>query len=200
MNPYIILEVSIHSSEEEIKKKFRILAQLHHPDKGGDEEKFKQINLAYSILSDPARRKHFDKTGEYNINEGVREEALGNISMILTHFINQINPDFEDLIVIMRNDINNEKNNTNTSISNCIAAITKLEKALKKIKRKKEGENILKLFAMQQIQLQENNILNLNKKLEVCDKMLEILEDYKYGDDEFEMLINSISIQEVPVQ
>lgn len=191
MNPYTILEVTPQASDEEIKKKFRTLAQKYHPDRGGNEEMFKQVNLAYSILSDPARRKHFDKTGEYNINQSIREEALGNIAMILTIFINKINPDLEDLIVLMRNDINGEKNKTHTAIADALVTITKLEKALKKIRRKKEGENILKMFAMEQIKQQENHINNLNKKLEVCDKMLEILDDYRYGDEEFEMLMNS---------
>ena len=191
MNPYTILEVTPQASDEEIKKKFRTLAQRHHPDRGGNEEIFKQVNLAYSILSDPARRKHFDATGEYNINQGVREEALGNIAMIFTIFVNRINPDLEDLVVLMKNDINGEKNKTHTAIAEALVAITKLEKVLKKLRRKKEGESILKLFAKEQIKQQENHINNLNKKLEVCDKMLEILDDYRYGDEEFEMLMNS---------
>ena len=36
MNPYIELEISIDASEDEIKIKFRSLAQIHHPDKGGE--------------------------------------------------------------------------------------------------------------------------------------------------------------------
>ena len=101
----------------------------------------------------------------------------------------------------MKNDIQREKITLSTQISNCISAITKLEKFLRKIKRKKDGENILKAFVANQIVSQENNINSHNRNLEVCDKMLEILEDYQYGDEEFEMLMNqAISNPEVHTQ
>ena len=45
MNPYEVLDVPIDASAEEIRQRYRTLAQLHHPDKGGDEELFKQIKL-----------------------------------------------------------------------------------------------------------------------------------------------------------
>jgi curved DNA-binding protein CbpA len=202
MNPYDILEITPQASDEEIKKKFRTLAQRYHPDRvGGNEEKFKQINLAYSILSDPVRKKIFDSTGQYNVNPSLREEAINNLARLLSHFINQIDPDLENLIVCMKNDIQREKITLSTQISNCISAITKLEKFLRKIKRKKDGENILKAFVANQIVSQENNINSHNRNLEVCDKMLEILEDYQYGDEEFEMLMNqAISNPEVHTQ
>jgi curved DNA-binding protein CbpA len=202
MNPYDILEITPQASDEEIKKKFRTLAQRYHPDRvGGNEEKFKQINLAYSILSDPVRKKLFDSTGQYNVNPSLREESINNLARLLSHFINQIDPDLENLIVCMKNDIHREKNTLSTQIANCISAITKLEKFLRKIKRKKDGENILKAFVANQIVSQENNINSHNRNLEVCDKMLEILEDYQYGDEEFEMLMNqAISNPEVQPQ
>lgn len=200
MNPYDILQVSPQASDEEIKKKYRMLAQQNHPDKGGNVETFQKINLAYSILSDPVRRKHFDSTGQYNMNTGLKEQALGNLSIVLNNFINQINPEMEDLIVCMKNDIRREKNSLNEQIAICIASITKLEKFLKKIKRKKEGENVLKTFVQVKITAQENNIKVHNRGLEVCDTMLEILEDYEFGGEEWNLLVSSISIQEAPTQ
>ena len=50
---YDILGVSKSASQDEIKKAFRKLAQKYHPDAGGDEDKFKEINEAYAVLSDP---------------------------------------------------------------------------------------------------------------------------------------------------
>ena len=48
---YTILGVNYGSSDEEIKKAFRILAHKYHPDKvGGDEQKFKEINFAYQEI------------------------------------------------------------------------------------------------------------------------------------------------------
>ena len=58
---YKILGISDKTcSQEEIKKKYRKLALSHHPDKGGDEETFKNIAMAYDTLSDPQKRKQYD--------------------------------------------------------------------------------------------------------------------------------------------
>ena len=57
---YDILGVSRDATKEEIKKAFRKLAHKHHPDKGGDEEKFKAINQAYQTLSNDEKRFKYD--------------------------------------------------------------------------------------------------------------------------------------------
>jgi DnaJ-class molecular chaperone len=62
MNHYQTLGVSENASPEELKAAFRTLAKKHHPDMGGDQGKFQQINEAYSILSDPSARAHYDHT------------------------------------------------------------------------------------------------------------------------------------------
>jgi molecular chaperone DnaJ len=61
---YQILGVSRGASSEEIKKAFYKLAHQHHPDKGGDEKKFKEINEAYQILSNKEKRDQYDKFGQ----------------------------------------------------------------------------------------------------------------------------------------
>ena len=68
MDPYLELELPIDADEEEIKLKYRHLANIHHPDKGGDEEKFKRIKEAYEILSDSIRRKSYDLSGDAESN------------------------------------------------------------------------------------------------------------------------------------
>lgn len=61
---YQILGVAENAGSDEIKKAYRKLAQEHHPDKNPDrpnaEEKFKEIQEAYSVLSDPKERKQYD--------------------------------------------------------------------------------------------------------------------------------------------
>lgn len=64
---YATLGVSRNASEAEIKKAFRKLAREHHPDVAKDkrkaEERFKEINEAYEVLGDPAKRKKYDELG-----------------------------------------------------------------------------------------------------------------------------------------
>lgn len=62
---YNILGVPKGASDDEIKKAYRKLAHKHHPDKtGGDEAKFKEINEAYQVLSDKAKRQQYDQFGQ----------------------------------------------------------------------------------------------------------------------------------------
>src|SRR3984957_11866473 len=64
---YETLGVSKTASEDEIQSAFRKLARKYHPDVAKDkknaEEKFKQINEAYEVLSDPEKRKKYDQLG-----------------------------------------------------------------------------------------------------------------------------------------
>jgi curved DNA-binding protein len=64
---YQTLGVPRTASDAEIKKSFRKLAREHHPDVAKDkkraEEKFKEINEAYEVLSDPTKRKKYDELG-----------------------------------------------------------------------------------------------------------------------------------------
>ena len=52
-NPYSVLGVSQTASDDEIKQAYRKLAKQHHPDRGGDEEKFKAVNEAYDNIKNP---------------------------------------------------------------------------------------------------------------------------------------------------
>lgn len=67
---YAILGVSKTASDDEVKKAFRRLAHEHHPDKGGDPSKFKDINEAYQILSDQQKRATYDRFGSGAFENG----------------------------------------------------------------------------------------------------------------------------------
>ncbi|MBI2943142.1 MAG: molecular chaperone DnaJ [Candidatus Wallbacteria bacterium] len=72
---YEVLGVARNAGEDEIKKAFRKLAMRHHPDRaGGDhkeaEEKFKELNEAYEVLSDREKRQRYDRFGHAGVNAG----------------------------------------------------------------------------------------------------------------------------------
>ncbi len=85
MNYYEILGVSPDATYEEIRKAYLRLAMKYHPDKAPPgkrkeyEEKFKKINEAYEVLSDPSKRKLYDTYVKYGVNtEDVDYEDLFN--------------------------------------------------------------------------------------------------------------------------
>jgi curved DNA-binding protein CbpA len=61
MNYYNILGVNPTDTKEQIKKAYRKLALQHHPDKGGNAEKFKKISVAFEILFNDEARRDYDE-------------------------------------------------------------------------------------------------------------------------------------------
>ena len=60
MDYYKRLGVAKTASPDELKRAYKKLAMQHHPDRGGDQRKFQEINEAYNTLKDPAKRKDYD--------------------------------------------------------------------------------------------------------------------------------------------
>jgi len=61
---YKVLGVEKNATKDDIKKAFRKLAGQHHPDRGGDEKKFKEVNEAYQILANDKKRAEYDTYGQ----------------------------------------------------------------------------------------------------------------------------------------
>ena len=81
MDYYSTLGVSKNASDKELKQAYKKASMQHHPDRGGDEAKFKQINEAYSTLKDPQKRGMYDHQQNgggqaFNFNTGGFEEEM----------------------------------------------------------------------------------------------------------------------------
>jgi hypothetical protein len=180
MNPYTQLDIPVDASLEEIKQRFRTLAHLHHPDKGGNEEVFKSIKLAYEILMDPIRRKQYDLTGDAEL-ANIRDEAVTNIVQIILSIIPTFDPDQDDLIEMAKHKTNDMLTRENNQIANIQRDINNFEKVLTKLRIKNNGENILHNVIVNQIRDQRKDLLQNQQNVQVCTLMLEILNDYEYG-------------------
>ncbi|MBI5401143.1 MAG: molecular chaperone DnaJ [Candidatus Yonathbacteria bacterium] len=77
---YKTLGVEKNASQDEIKKAFRKLAHEHHPDKGGDEKKFKEASEAYQVLSDEKKRREYDTYGSAGQGQGFGGGQEGGFS------------------------------------------------------------------------------------------------------------------------
>ncbi len=72
---YEVLGVGKTASADELKKAFRRAAVEHHPDKGGDEAKFKEINEAYEVLKDPSKRQRYDQFGHAGVGSSAASDG-----------------------------------------------------------------------------------------------------------------------------
>lgn len=70
MDYYSTLGLQRGASDEDIKKAYRKLAMKHHPDRGGDQNKFKEVSIAYEVLSDPEKKRIVDMGGDPNAQPG----------------------------------------------------------------------------------------------------------------------------------
>jgi curved DNA-binding protein len=75
MDYYSILGVSKNASDKELKSAYKKLSMQHHPDRtGGSDEKFKQVNEAYSTLKDPRKRQEYDNPPQQQFNTQQRQQ------------------------------------------------------------------------------------------------------------------------------
>ena len=65
-NIYSIFGVSQNANKTELKAAYRRLVKKHHPDTGGDKNKFLEIQLAWETLNDPIKKEKYDRTISYS--------------------------------------------------------------------------------------------------------------------------------------
>jgi len=96
---YEVLGVGKSASDDEIKKAFRRLAVQHHPDRGGSEDDFKEVNEAYEVLKDHDKRKRYDQFGHAGVGSSASSsgDPFAGFSGFGFGQGEQVNFDFGDL-------------------------------------------------------------------------------------------------------
>ena len=119
MDYYSILGVNKNASETELKKAYKKKAMQYHPDKGGDANKFQQINEAYETLKDPQKKTNYDRFGTANPyesqpggNQQYQEFNFGNVNDIFDSFFGGGGPFHRQRAPIKNRNINIRANIT----------------------------------------------------------------------------------------
>ena len=192
MNPYDVLNVKKDATQKVIKKAYRMMAATHHPDKGGTVEFFHIIKKAYDVLSDPAKRKHYDDTGE------IQEDKVNNLeteaySLFVHHFNTVIQnliksgqtPEKHDLVDLMKQQIQLmiakeiqpiiDGNNKNIEI------YTKLKK---RFKSKSKKAPFTEMLFNGVIASSKRNIDQIQPKLKAAERVLSLLDTIDFEKEE----------------
>jgi molecular chaperone DnaJ len=86
---YEVLGLTKGASQDEIKKAYRKLAKELHPDKGGDEDKFKEVSEAYEVLSNDDKKEKYDRFGHNSDNRGNPDDMFRGFHDIFGRHFNQ---------------------------------------------------------------------------------------------------------------
>ena len=109
-NPYNCLDVSQLATEEEIRKAYKKLILINHPDKGGDSDQFNKIHEAYQMLSNPVTKKIIDTFGSMSLDlvKNIITNDLINSKQLIedVNFCIQQN-DYPQLYFLLNNNIKN---------------------------------------------------------------------------------------------
>lgn len=179
---YQELELNQDCSSDQIKNQYRMLAQRHHPDKGGDVDRFQRIKLAYEVLIDPVRRQEYDRTGSTQEFRDLKVEAVEHLSKIFHNVINNFDPNQGDLVEIMKDEVRNLQNLIKQDQQTCKNYIEALETVRDKIKIIDEyQENIILSFVLNQLELRYNEQKVFQRREAMADVMIKLLENYHYG-------------------
>lgn len=191
MTLYEELELTPDASFDDIKQQYRTLAGIHHPDKGGDEERFKRIKFAYEVLSDSTRRKQYDENKTTHEFTSIRVEAINTLANVFFSLIPNFNCAEGNLVEAMKNEVASAKNKANADTMMCDIYIGNLQIVKSKLKIKNQNEeNIILTFIEKQLEVRLKDKEIFAHRIKLAEEMLVILDNYEYG---FLELVNEVA-------
>jgi curved DNA-binding protein CbpA len=186
MTLYEILGLSPDASASEIKAAHRRAVKAHHPDVGGDAQRFEEVQRAYSVLSDPERRARYDQTGVEEAAEAASEDQLAQaaITSLIIQFIAG-NDDLTktDIVGVIRNILINQRAAHEETCRQIDLRLQRVETIRARLHRKDDHDG-----ALSALLAEREREFNAAKAKEaglmgVVMRALILLEDYSYSVD-----------------
>ncbi len=180
---YAVLELAPDADADAINKAYRRLSMLHHPDrKTGSVAEFQVVKFAYEVLSDPERRRQYDKSG-ISAERDRTAEAMRNIGAIIIQVIDKGDPDRNDVIQLAAEVIRLKQQEYHTNILELQTKVGKRQRALKRLKHKEPGVSFIAIAIEGDIAALSKQILELNDTIELGDVMDGLLKHHEYQVD-----------------
>jgi curved DNA-binding protein CbpA len=188
MNPYEILGVNKHSTKKEIKDAYRKLSKKYHPDNNPDdpeaEEKFKDIALAYEILSDPEKKEYYDKTGEAKpAGDPEQIRIRQDLAILLSESIAKLS-EYPELNIVdhILDSLYARQVELKNEINVFIQSVINFQNVGKRITSTEE--NILRELTENMVEQSQYKKEQLIRQRKYNDKLIQIVNNHKYEIEE----------------
>lgn len=186
MNPYDILGVPPGASDQQIKQAYRMRCKATHPDTGADGVEFHQIGIAYGVLRDPERRKHYDETGSID-EAAVRVSHQQVLEFLATLFNMAIDIEGKsgqsmksiDLMKSMRDNAARLHDEGWAKLAGYQKAIADREVLRTRIIRKDDGQNLFVAALDHQLTHLRQNERTTKNQVEILKRARAELEHYE---------------------
>jgi len=158
---YEVLDLKKNCKRNDIKKKYRKLIMIYHPDKGGDSKLFELITLAYETLINEGKRKEFDKAYELWIQSNNDHFSLKNNSMNFLETQNELKEDLDE------KELEEIKKNISKENKELVLSKEEMNKRIKELELAREQEDIENI--QKKICSSDNfNSLDFNAGFDAC--------------------------------
>lgn len=192
MTLYEVLGVPDTADQDTIKAAYRRLAQQHHPDKGGDPEKFRAVQGAYDVLGDPERRWNYDETGETQATPSdedlLRAAAVKALSELTDKLLSGVTSKSQDigqfdLPLELRKQVRASERASQDQRRVLGEHLLNLQRAKERLILE-DGEDVLGMVLAVQIDTLGEATAKIDRELKLAYFMLDLLAHYDYRLDE----------------
>lgn len=177
MNHYEVLGIEKTATPAEIKKAYKRMAKKHHPDRGGDAQAMVLVNKAYDTLMDPAKREHFNLTGE--------DKPLTDIDIEARNSILQL---FGALLAQGRVNVPARATRAaNTGMIEIKAELAEHKRKYEELQKRRDEvtctdpENLWIRLVDSTLAQARGQIALIERKLEIANRVVEMLKAYRSG-------------------
>lgn len=182
MSHYEALGITPDADESEIKKAYRKAAQSNHPDRGGDSEKFHQIQRAYDVLSDPERRERYDRTGESDKPQSIESQIDEALASLFQKIVSMDKPP-ANIIGAARDEVRQNQGVIRSRQESAKNRLSKLKKLLGRvIMTAADGHNLFEAVLRNQIDSVESTIKSAEDALILLAGVATLLDSYEDKD------------------
>jgi curved DNA-binding protein CbpA len=194
MNLYDVLDVPLTATDEVIDRAYKRLAKKHHPDRnlGNPEsaQRFREIQVAYDVLSDPERRKRYDLTGEWD--QGIDNSRAEVMTAVTTVFIevlkvvlqNRQDPTKVDMLKLLNDGFKQLIDQVQVNIDSVKQVIHSLTRMQGRFKSKSDQESPLNGMIKYQLAEADRQVKALEAQKGVWERGRDFLNENTYKFDE----------------